>query len=402
MGNRIAIILSTVSGFLFLMIGYRLIWVQETSRIAEKTQPLIVDYATPTISPDAVVAPDRILKWSDKMLPLSRLSVGNVVHSLQAFSRRKQFEGLISEIDYKGFVDYLLQNQPGKPPRVGKTRFGARFFGTRQLGTDGEAHPYQALAVLSDVGLNKNDQVQLSPDLYVSADSFFTDCAAMFDLHGEFEWSVIALVLQDANISEIRNRYGERYSMDEIVKALLSRQPGQGACQGVHVVEALVLIEHAFKTANCNVSDKWKKAISNYLDGLSDFLFIIQAADGSLPSNWGVKWRETTFFKEWKEKVIPKVIFSGKSNAPKDQIGDILSTTHHVKWMLLRKWGKKLTQVSSSEEKKFYGRANLFLAAKLEQMLGRVNSGRQSEQITYFCPISHCFQVLTILNSSRR
>jgi hypothetical protein len=124
----------------------------------------------------------------------------------------------------------LLYRGPDGLPRLARSREGGS-----------ETHPHQALATFALIGVRSSLRIRSGDESATVAE--LVDCARA-DLHpsGEIEWTTIALACYAPTNREWKNRWSVTVSFDALADSLLSREFGQGACEGTHSLHALAVM----------------------------------------------------------------------------------------------------------------------------------------------------------------
>lgn len=342
------------------------------------------------------VSSDFLRYCADAIRPDDRSDTGELLHALIAFSQFRRNPSVFSEAEFEDLLDRLLTNSEDGRPRFGITRHGVRFLPVGQKESDGESHPYQTLAVLAELGVDKDRELFVG-DKRFTIEDLLRDCEAMFDLNGEIEWSVIALVLYSPKRKYVENRYGERYTLDDIARRLLKRDPGLGPCLGCHVVDALMVLDRAAADGNVHLGAQTRIRIQQYIDRLLEFVPTIQREDGAVSADWGEALIRDKGYQDWRRESDPDyevqlVVFPTKDN---HLDWKIIATTHHLKWMMLRCETGRLDQA-------WVRKANRFLRDALKKLVNELKTTDQRKRARpAYCPMSHGLHVLSLLNCER-
>ena len=131
----------------------------------------------------------------------------------------------------------------------------------------------------------------------------------------EYEWSMIAYIRYAFPLPEWKNKYGEKLTADRCVEELTRHKLELGPCNGLHRLEALVLLYRAdeqFKT----LSPATKRRILAYLGQVSQRLQSAQNTAGF----WTRHWVEGT---------------AGAADENASLSDKILVTGHQLEWLAL-------------------------------------------------------------------
>lgn len=279
--------------------------------------------------------------------------------------------------------DDLLDALLGLPPfearcPIYRTHSGIRISSHYGLTRDTESHSNQLTALLVEIGADSKKLIVNGEEFSVR--DLITECEASFQLRGEYEWGVIALLKSDPRRRKITNRLGESFSIDQISEALLNRAYGDGSCCGTHVIEALALIESLSTPNGVQLTRTKRTKISHLLDGLQKFLEEQQFSDGSIDPNWGESWRLAYAGNGMSESR------SAMSRPTHATLADkMLATSHHIEWLIRRRSANPLSQ-------EFYERANSFLKNGVDALIGEKDA-------SHYCCISHAIRTLFLLNN---
>lgn len=403
MGGRIQFLIKTSAVFCLVLLvvfvanQYLISNKSDAGNFVEPAEAISFHYPSPPIPVDAR-APDDFLKFCiDAIKPNKHSDTGEILHSLIAYSQLAENASLFSAAEFQALADQLLTRGAGRHPRFGITRHGLRFFQVGDKQSDGESHPYQALAVLAELGVSRNKTFSIE-DRHFEIGDLVSDCEAMFDLKGEIEWSVAALYIYSPLRRNITNRYGESFTLDQIANALMKREPGIGPCLGCHVIEALNVIRLAVEKGNQYISTETVSRIDRYFHNLEEFLPNLQSDEGCFVVEWGAAWMQSAAYVNWRTGFDPSFVVRTR---PKMRGSDsldwkMISTTHHLKWLMLTGKINKL-------DRKSLIAANEFLKHGMKQLAIRAKSvARQGHERPAYCPLSHGLHVLSLLNCERK
>ena len=146
--------------------------------------------------------------------PSESASTGELIHAMHAFSHTKYDP---TSPDWKQYLKALLEPDPRGQLRISRTRFGVRFVNAAYVHFDGESHDRQVIAELAVLGVPLNTPINIGKSTFLVED-LITDAEAMFQLHGEFEWAVIALFSYMPSRNKIVDRFGRVYTIEQLVE----------------------------------------------------------------------------------------------------------------------------------------------------------------------------------------
>ena len=153
---------------------------------------------------------------------------------------------------------------------------------------------------------------------------------AMFYLDRlEYEWSTISYIRYLYPLKQWRNKYGERVGVDALVKELMEKAPEAGPCDGLHRLEALVLLYRVDEAAQAagqksilSKNDRCK--MLGYMKRVSELLVAAQSPEGF----WTRQWSKGTPPAELKDEVDAKAKTAAMHNK-------LLVTGHQLEWLAL-------------------------------------------------------------------
>jgi hypothetical protein len=263
--------------------------------------------------------------------PASPPNTNNMVHALRLWGPRANFgdvkipsgpQMLAYFLDDAVFQEWAGQDTPalffvgadGIQPRIFDD--GGIFRPTSSF------HPDDLLATLAETGTPLDAPLRLRGNEAQVADLLSGSMQRFYPDRLEYEWSIISYVRYLYPLKQWRNKYGEKITVGTLVKELLDKTPEAGPCDGLHRLEALVLLyrveqaaEGAGQKTNLPKSDRRK--MLDYMKRTSELLVAAQSADGYWTRQWS---RGTPPGPEDK-----KVTLHDK----------LLVTGHHLEWLAL-------------------------------------------------------------------
>lgn len=174
----------------------------------------------------------------------------------------------------------------GQPTLI-RTRTGIRFPIRDSSRNDGgtELHRDQCLAAFAELGL------PLSLLLKVDEQSYFLrealkDSLANFHLQQkELAWTGLAYALYLPPGREWTNRFGERFSFDDLVIALIERPLHKESCGGSHLLYTLTVLCRADRAVPI-LTDPVRSRLHDWLHSLVKTAVRTQQPDGT----WAIDW----------------------------------------------------------------------------------------------------------------
>jgi hypothetical protein len=139
---------------------------------------------------------------------------------------------------------------------------------------------------MTQLGLPLSFPIKIGGESYTLRD-ILRDAIASFDLHqGEIEWTAIAYATYLPPYRQWINKFGDRYSFDDLVKELLKRRFDRGSCCGCHVLEGMIVLERTDRQVAHLLSDEVRRQLQTRLREVVATAIAHQACDGS----WGPDW----------------------------------------------------------------------------------------------------------------
>ena len=237
------------------------------------------------------VAPERELaQILHRVEPLQTgMSASLCLHSLMAHGLDARFENnrIRSGRDLlRLFTDDRFGRAYFGAPVMIRTRYGLRPVTERDATATTEKHYDQTLGCLAQLGLPLSEPI-LVDGTTGSLRDVLRDSIACFELRqSEIEWTVLAYASYLPPHREWVNKFGERFSFDELASELLNRDLTKASCCGGHVVEAVLTLLKADRSVADVLSPTVRRRLSDRLREFVQAAISEQAADGS----WGPRW----------------------------------------------------------------------------------------------------------------
>jgi len=263
--------------------------------------------------------------------PASPANTNNMVHALRLWGKDADFgdDKIPSGPEMLGYFlhDAVFQKWAGHgtPPLffVGEDGIQPRIFddGGKFRATS-SFHPDDLLATLAETGTPLDAPLHLRGREARLGD-LLNDSLRRFHLDRlEYEWSTISYVRYLYPLKDWRNKYGERISVDALVKELMDKAPEAGPCDGLHRLEALVLLHRVDDAAMAAgqksiLSKRDRRQMLGYMQRTSELLVAAQSPEGY----WARQWSRGTP----SESQDKKVTLHDK----------LLVTGHHLEWLAL-------------------------------------------------------------------
>jgi hypothetical protein len=270
------------------------------------------------------VAPERELaRILHQVEPLqSGMSASLCLHSLMAHGLDARFENnrIRSGRDLiRLFTDDRFGRAYFGAPVMIRTRHGLRPVTEQDVAATTEKHYDQTLGCLAQLGLPLTQPIIVDGTTWSLRD-VLRDSIACFELRqSEIEWTVLAYATYIPPHREWVNKFGERFSFDELANELLNRDLKNASCCGGHVVEAVLTLLKADRSVADVLSPTVRRRLSDRLREFVQAAITEQAADGS----WGPRWFQAT--SSVRERPWP----DNRRVEPR-----LLATSHIAHWMM--------------------------------------------------------------------
>jgi hypothetical protein len=209
-------------------------------------------------------------------------------------------------------IDDVLSGKVYDPPRPAFYRGPDGVIrSSAHEGTNGnEAHRGQSLELLGRCGIPAAHALDLGNEV-VTVNDLVQSCAQTFSLVGEVEWPTTVLLHYLPPQHSWTDRWGNRYSFSQIAKLLVSRELGEGPCEGTHALQlltAMLILDGRYDI----LGPKPAGSVRSYLRKAAAHLERNQAVDGGWGRAWHTDGNVRTYTNEMKLHV----------------------TGHHLEWIL--------------------------------------------------------------------
>jgi hypothetical protein len=192
-----------------------------------------------------------------------------------------------------------------------KTELGVDVRYDSEWGSGDVAHCDQFLKVLAEAGISADHSITWRDGANSVVSEIIRCSLANFRLQNEPDFTSVAYSLWLPPAYTWHDRFGERYSLDQLAISLLDRPLGDGSCCGIHALYALACLYRAntlYPVLPTEVSAK----IEDYFTNASRILEKSQLPSGA--------WQE-----DWAKIKISKP--ESKSSET------VLATGHHLEWI---------------------------------------------------------------------
>ncbi|MCE9527450.1 MAG: hypothetical protein K8R36_15515, partial [Planctomycetales bacterium] len=292
--------------------------------------------------------------------PGAPVNTNNMVHALRLWGKDADFGDptIPTGKEMLGYFldDAIFQQWAGKETPslffVGDDGIQPRIFddGGKYRPTS-SYHPDDLLATLAEVGTSLDTPMHLRGSEAKVAELLDDSMRRFYLDRLEFEWSAISYVRYLYPLKQWRNKYGERMSVESLVKELMEKAPEAGPCDGLHRLEAMVLLYRVDEAAQAAgqksiLSKKDRGRMLGYMNRVSELLVAAQSPEGYWTRQWSkgappaelndepvAKAEENGDAKsDTKSTAKPKADPKAKSNAMHDKL---LVTGHQLEWLAL-------------------------------------------------------------------
>lgn len=292
--------------------------------------------------------------------PGAPANTNNMVHALRLWGKNADFGDptIPTGQEMLGYFldDAIFQQWAGKetPPLfiVGEDGIQPRIFddGGRYR-TTSSYHPDDLLATLAESGVSLDTPMHLRGSEETVADLLDSSMRRFYLDRLEYEWSTISYVRYLYPLKQWRNKYGERISVDALIKELMEKAPEAGPCDGLHRLEAMVLLYRVDAAAQAAgkksiLSKKDRGRMLGYMKRVSELLVAAQSPEGY----WTRQWSKGVPPGDVKDEPVAKAAEAGITKSeqktatnptvdPKAQTAALhdrlLVTGHQLEWLAL-------------------------------------------------------------------
>jgi hypothetical protein len=203
------------------------------------------------------------------------------------------------------------------------TRYGVRVLTSGdpiKASTNSEGHCDQVLKVLGECGIPASEAITTAAHRRGMVADLLGDSMARFSLLQELEFSACAFARWLPPTRSWENRFGERFTFDDLVRALVEQPLGRGSCQGCHVPYALTSILLASQGYPDLISAASRSTLEGRLREMSQCLEANELPGGGWDKRWTGQYVDN-----------PENIFFEF----KPHFDRISATAHHLEWIAL-------------------------------------------------------------------
>jgi hypothetical protein len=315
---------------------------------APRNEPAVIapQYDEPRLCTDQQLAEvlDRVKP------PGAPVNTNNMVHALRLWGKDADFGDptIPSGKEMLGYFldDAVFQAWAGKetPPLffVGEDGIQPRIFDDGgKFRPTSSYHPDDLLATLAETGTSLDTPMHLRGSEAKVADLLDDSMRRFYLDRLEYEWSTISYIRYLYPLKQWRNKYGERVSVDALVKELMDKPPEAGPCDGLHRLEALVLLYRVDEAAQAAgqksiLSKNDRRKMLGYMKRVSELLVAAQSPEGFWTRQWS-KGKPPAALKDDTEataKTAAKSKTDPKANSAAMH-DKLLVTGHQLEWLAL-------------------------------------------------------------------
>ncbi|MGI8982907.1 MAG: hypothetical protein ACR2FY_27115 [Pirellulaceae bacterium] len=313
---------------------------------ASRNEPAVIPppYNEPRLCTDQQLAEvlDRVKP------PAPPVNTNNMVHALRLWGKDADFGDakIPSGKEMLGYFldDAVFQKWAGTetPPLffVGEDGIQPRIFDDGgKFRPTSSYHPDDLLATLAETGTPLDTPMHLRGSEAKVADLLEDSMRRFYLDRLEYEWSTISYIRYLYPLKQWRNKYGERMSVNGLVKELIEKTPEAGPCDGLHRLEALVLLYRVDEAAQAAgqksiLSKNDRGKMLGFMKRVSELLVAAQSPEGYWTRQWskGTPPAEAKAEPEAKTAAKPKIDPNAKTAAMHDKL---LVTGHQLEWLAL-------------------------------------------------------------------
>lgn len=211
------------------------------------------------------------------------------LHALAAHGLDAKFENdrIVSGRELlRLFTDDTVGRAYFGAPLMFRTRYGLRVKSDSDVGAAREKHYDQTLGCFAQLGLPLSQSIRVD-GLTMELRDVLRDSIASFDLRqSEIEWTAIAYASYLPPYRVWANKFGERFSFDQLADELIGRDLSKASCCGCHVVEAVLHLLRVDREVVEVLSPDVRRQLTESLRRFVRSAVTEQADDGS----WGPRW----------------------------------------------------------------------------------------------------------------
>lgn len=243
-----------------------------------------------TLETPAVSQLVRVRKLLSQTTGRRVLSPSQCIHLLAAFGENVELKD--SSGQAVSVLELLIHATSGEEyfgrPFVLATPYGASAASAYESRSVSEAHNDQLISCLALLELPLETEVRTNVGAQCLLD-LLNDSVANLNLdRKELEFTAIAYAVYLKSGATLRNKFGEQFTLDDIVFELIGRGCADSHCCGIHVLEALFLIESFCGQGNLIVRSDTQESLRSFKHEAITHILSQQSSDGSWTPDWFV------------------------------------------------------------------------------------------------------------------
>lgn len=260
---------------------------------AQRDEPLVI---APKHHEPLVASDEELLAILKRVVPAAEpVNTNNFVHALRLWGPQAKFENPAlpsSELLREYFLDdhvFRRMAGPAMRPIFARTPDGllrARFYDDGPIQrTTSSYHTDDLLATLAESGTPLSDPLIMRDETATVRE---LAASAMLDFHlarHEFEWSIISYARYVFPQKRWQNKFGETITVDQLVDLLVDSPCGVGPCNGLHRLEALVVLYRADEQSPV-LSSSTRRKMTQHMQRVSQMLVASQTDAGYWTRQW--------------------------------------------------------------------------------------------------------------------
>lgn len=190
-------------------------------------------------------------------------------------------------------------------------------------------HTDDLVATLAEIGTPLDTELKLRDGTARVSDLLASGLAGYHRSRLEYEWTAIAYARYVFPQPQWRNKYGERIDVEGLVDELLGHPPDMGPCNGLHRLEALVVLYRADEQFHA-LRPKTKLRMLHYMQAAAQRLVAAQFDEGYWTRQWpaGAGARQLA----GPSRGGPSAAAAPTAPTLHDKL---LVTGHHLEWLAL-------------------------------------------------------------------
>lgn len=333
----------------------------------------------PVITPEVSLTPAKLEYAIQKLQLTEKSPLSGLLHAIAVFGWDMPLPGSDEALSQHTFRDAILNDAIARQ-YFGKslfyeTRHGIKNFvapaGLLHLYPERQAHWGQLLSEFARVNFPLEEQ--FGPQGQFSVRKLLDEAVAQYNPdEPQNEWTCVAFARLLPGQGSWKNKFGDEFDFTGMANNLMRKDlDAEGlSCYGIHILEALVVIQNADQKHSL-LTEECRLKVKSYLEDKIATLVKTQRPDGG----WGIEWNKAATLK-FSISELEKV---------EQRYERVHITGHHASWMLM------LPHELIPENEVFQRASDYLLTSLLEA------SGDEIQE--HYCPYSHAGHTLLVLSS---